>query len=111
MVVAGEGIDEPGGIFAALQPEGGQPETGRPPLRPLDQAPDVWAVEVDPELVQQRRGLVHSEGELVGANVGDHALESEPVQRPRWILARRGDEPKASWWALHQAQQALVDGE
>ena len=58
VVVAGERIDEPGGICAALQLQGGQPEPGRPPLGPLDQAPDVRVVEVDPELGQQRRGLV-----------------------------------------------------
>ena len=102
VVVTGERVDEPGGICAALQLQGGQPETGRPPLGPLDQATDVCVVEVDPELGQQRGGLVDPEGEFGGPDLGDHPGEAEPVQRPRRIPACRGHEPQPSRWAPHQ---------
>ena len=48
MVVTGERVDEPGGISFALQLQGGQPQTRRPALGPVDQATDVCVVEVDP---------------------------------------------------------------
>ena len=111
VVVTGERVDEPGGILAALQLERGQPETGRPPFRPLDQATDMSAVEVDPELRQQRGRLIHPEGELSGPDLGEHPGEAESVQRPRRISARRHHKPKPLRWALHQAQQALVNSE
>ena len=58
VVVAGERVDEPGGICAALQLEGGQPEARGPSLGPFDQPTDVHGVQVDPELAEQGAGLV-----------------------------------------------------
>jgi hypothetical protein len=72
VVVAGEPIDKTGGIGRVVQFEGGQPQPRSPPLGPCHQPPDVYGVQVDPELIEQGAGLVRPEGEVGCPDLAQH---------------------------------------
>ncbi len=108
-VVTGEPVDEPRGVLAPLERQGGQLQRGGPPLGPALQRADLGSGQLEAHRVEVGRRLLLGEPQVGRAHLDELAPGPQPWQRQGRVRTGRDDEAQLGWQVVDQEGHRLVD--
>ena len=94
--VAGQLADGHIEVTAALQRQRGQPQAGRPPLRPVHQGLQLPGRQLDALTFEQADGLGVVQAEVGGPQLGQLPRQPQPLQRQRQVGTGGQDRAQAA---------------
>ena len=83
-------------VTAALQRQRGEPQAGRPPLRPVHQGLQLPGRQPDAVTFEQADGLGVVQAEVGGPQLGQLPRQPQPLQRQRQVGTGGQDQPQAA---------------
>ena len=108
-LISGEGADEAHGIRVTAQRKRRQAESADPALRASVQLVDLLVGELQAGHREQLPGLWRGERQVGGAQLGELALEPQPLQREAGVQAAGDDQTQPALRAAQKPIEALGD--
>ena len=108
-VVAGEGLDESGGVLAALERQRGKLEGDDPALGARLERLDVCGGEGEPHgLGEVGRGLLGREAQVGGADLDELAPRAQPGERQARIGPRADHDLQVRWQVVDEEGEPVL---